>query len=87
MQADTPEYNSMMETHTDAWRVAKAAGVAINFSGNCDGCTRQSRIDYVFTSRGASWLTLKSAGVLDTRNARGVAASDHKPLLVVYSVR
>jgi endonuclease/exonuclease/phosphatase family metal-dependent hydrolase len=82
-QADTPEYNSMVVGHTDAWR---SAPTKINYPGNCDGCTRNSRIDYVFTSRGASWLTLKSAQIVDTRNASGVAASDHKPLIVEYDV-
>jgi endonuclease/exonuclease/phosphatase family metal-dependent hydrolase len=82
-QADTPEYNSMVVGHTDAWR---AAPTKINYPGNCDGCTRNSRIDYVFTSRGASWLTLKSAQIVDTRNASGVAASDHKPMIIEYVV-
>jgi endonuclease/exonuclease/phosphatase family metal-dependent hydrolase len=86
MQADTPEYQSMTAGHVDAWRAAKALGTAVNYAGNCDGCTRNSRIDYVFTSKGASSLTLKSAQVLDTRNASGVMPSDHKPLLVVYGL-
>jgi endonuclease/exonuclease/phosphatase family metal-dependent hydrolase len=80
---DTPEYNSMLTGHTDAWR---SAPTKLNYSGNCDGCTRNSRIDYIWTSRGASWLTLTSAQIVDTRNADGVMASDHKPLIVVYSV-
>jgi endonuclease/exonuclease/phosphatase family metal-dependent hydrolase len=82
-QADTPEYNSMLAGHTDAWR---SAPTKLNYPGNCDGCTRNSRIDYVWTSRGASWLTLSSAQIFDTRNSAGVMASDHKPLLVVYTV-
>ena len=73
----------MAEGHVDAWVAAKALGTALNYPGNCDGCTRNSRIDYVFTSK-AAWLTLQSAQVFDTRNAKGVMASDHKPLLVVY---
>ena len=87
MQAGSDEYDSMTEDHTDAWRSAKAMGKATNYPGNCDGCTRRSRIDYVFTSKGASWLKLKSAQVMDTRNSRGVMASDHKPMLVVYDVQ
>lgn len=86
MQAGSAEYNSMIEGHVDAWVAAKALGTAVNYPGNCDGCTRNSRIDYVFTSKGASWLRLKSAEVFDTRDAKGVMASDHKPLLVVYDV-
>ena len=87
MQPDSPEYYSMMEAHNDAWKSAKALGTAINYSGNCDGCTRNSRIDFVFTSKSASWLVLKSAQIFDTRNSYGVMASDHKPLLVVYDVK
>ena len=87
MQADTAEYKSMTEGHVDAWRAAKALGTAVNYSGNCDGCTRNSRIDFVFTSKGASWLVLTSAEIFDTRNASGVMASDHKPMLVVYDVK
>ena len=83
MQAGTAEYKSMTEGHVDAWVAAKALGKALNYEGNCDGCTRNTRIDYVFTSKGA-WLTLQSAQVFDTRNSKGVMASDHKPLLVVY---
>ena len=87
MQAGSAEYNSMLEGHVDAWKAAKALGTAKNYTGNCDGCTKNSRIDYVFTSKGASFLTLKSAEIFDTRNASGVMASDHKPMLVVYEVR
>ncbi len=83
MQYGSPEYTQSIIGYTDAWLAAKAMGKAINYSGNCDGCTRNSRIDYVFTSRGA-WLTVRSAEVFDTRDANGIAASDHKPLLVVY---
>jgi len=73
--------------YVDAWKAAKALGTAVNFDGNADGATRNSRIDYVFSSQGASMLTLKSAQVFDTRNASGVSPSDHKPLLVIYDVR
>ncbi len=84
MQADTAEYKSMLVEHADAW---KAAPSKSNYSGNCDGCTRNSRIDYVFTSKGAPWLVLKSVQIPDTRAANGVMPSDHKPMLVTYEVR
>ncbi len=87
MQAGSAEYNAAIVNYTDAWKAAKALGTAVNYAGNCDGCTRNSRIDYVFTPTGASWLVLKSAQMFDTRNSSGVAASDHKPMLVVYEVR
>ena len=87
MQYGTAEYNAAATGYGDAWLSAKALGTAYNFSGNCDGCTRNSRIDYVFTSKGATSLTLKSAQIFDTRDANGYMASDHKPMLVVYTVR
>jgi endonuclease/exonuclease/phosphatase family metal-dependent hydrolase len=86
-QPFTAEYKLMANVATDAWLAAKALGTATNYYGNCDGCTRNSRIDWVFTSKGATNLTLKSAQIYDTRNASGALASDHKPLLVVYEVR
>ena len=69
------------------WPAARALGTATNYSGNCDGCTRKGRIDYVMTSRGATRLVLVSARIFDTRDSSGVMASDHKPLLVTYSVQ
>jgi endonuclease/exonuclease/phosphatase family metal-dependent hydrolase len=84
MQPFTSEYYSMATDHTDAWLAAPSR---LNYPGNCDGCTRNSRIDYVFTSKGASWLVLKSAQIFDTRNSNGVMASDHKPMLVTYDVK
>jgi endonuclease/exonuclease/phosphatase family metal-dependent hydrolase len=87
MQYGTAEYIAAATGYSDAWLAVKALGKAINFSGNCDGCTRNSRIDYVFTSKAASWLSVKSVQIVDTRNSKGVRASDHKPMLVVYDVR
>jgi endonuclease/exonuclease/phosphatase family metal-dependent hydrolase len=85
MQPFTAEYYSMTVDHNDAWL---AAPTKLNYPGNCDGCTRNSRIDFVFSSKGAaSWLVLKSAQIFDTRNSSGVMASDHKPMLVTYEVR
>jgi endonuclease/exonuclease/phosphatase family metal-dependent hydrolase len=84
MQADTTEYNTMAVDHYDAWR---AAPVKLNYSGNCDGCTRNSRIDYVFSSKAATWLVLKQVQIPDTRNSSGVMPSDHKPMIVTYEVR
>ena len=84
MQAGSAEYNAAASGHKDAWATAPTK---LNYSGNCDGCTKNSRIDYVFTSNGATTLALKSAQVFDTRNASGVMASDHKPMLIVYEVK
>ncbi len=83
----TTEINLMTAGYVDAWPAAKSIGAAFNFPGNCDGCTRNTRIDYGFTSRAASMLVLKSAQIFDTRNASGVMASDHKPLVLAYEVK
>lgn len=83
----TAEIKYLTTSYIDAWPAAKALGTAVNYSGNCDGCTRNGRIDYVMASRGASRLVLVSARIFDTRDSSGVMASDHKPLLVVYSVQ
>ena len=87
MQYQSPEYYSAVTGYNDAWLTAKALGTATTYAGNCDGCTRNSRIDYVFTSKGATNLVVKSAHVVDTRDANGVRPADHKPLLVVFEVR
>ena len=86
-QSDTTEIADMSASYVDAWLQAKKLGTAINYTGNCDGCTRNSRIDYVFSSNGAATLTLKSAEIFDTRAANGVMPSDHKPMLVIYNVK
>ena len=75
------------QAYIDAWPAARALGTATNYDGNCDGCTRNGRIDYVMASQGATSLALVAARVYDTRNSSGVMASDHKPLLVTYSVQ
>jgi endonuclease/exonuclease/phosphatase family metal-dependent hydrolase len=87
MQYGSTEYVAAATGYNDAWLVAKSLGTAINFSGNCDGCTRNSRIDYVFTSAGAANLALKSAQIYDTRDANGIMPSDHKPMVVTYTVK
>jgi endonuclease/exonuclease/phosphatase family metal-dependent hydrolase len=87
-QSGSREVALMTAEHFDTWSKAKSRGDAINYSGNCDGCSRRSRIDYLFTAKSAaSTLVLKSAQMIDTRDARGTMASDHKPMLVVYSIQ
>jgi exonuclease III len=77
----------MLVDYIDVWAYAKSKGIAFNYPGNCDGCTRGSRIDYVFLSKGATALEVKRAEILDTRDASGVMASDHKPLVVTFDVK
>ena len=86
MQYGSTEYYAMANYYSDAWLAAKALGTATNYSGNCDGCTRNSRIDYAFSSKGASFVKVKSAQIFDTRDSSGVMPSDHKPMLIVYAV-
>jgi endonuclease/exonuclease/phosphatase family metal-dependent hydrolase/regulation of enolase protein 1 (concanavalin A-like superfamily) len=86
MQAGSTEYNAMVKTYSDAWLTAKALGTAVNYAGNCDGCTRNSRIDYVFTSKAQTFATVKSAQIIDSRDANGVTPSDHKPMLVTFNI-
>ncbi len=80
------EILAMSQTHFDAWPTANAMGTATHYM-SCDGCTKNSRIDYVFASKAATYLTMKSVQVIDTRDASGVMPSDHKPMLVVYNVK
>jgi endonuclease/exonuclease/phosphatase family metal-dependent hydrolase len=80
------EIPRMTGTHFDVWAEAEKAGTAVAFPGNT-GQTRNSRIDYIFLSHGASRTTIKGARVFDTRDSRGVMASDHRPLLGIFEVR
>jgi endonuclease/exonuclease/phosphatase family metal-dependent hydrolase len=83
----TTEIKDMIASHTDVWAKAKSLGVTDNYSGNCDGCTRNSRIDYMFISNGATAVVLKKAEIIDTRNSSGVMASDHKPMIVTLEIK
>jgi endonuclease/exonuclease/phosphatase family metal-dependent hydrolase len=71
----------------DAWPEAKRLGVAYSASDNPNGYTRNSRIDYVFYSRGERYLTLRKVEVLDTRNSAGHMPSDHRPVMAEFLVQ
>jgi endonuclease/exonuclease/phosphatase (EEP) superfamily protein YafD len=77
----------MLKTHVDGWGAAKTAGTAFSYPGNPDGNTRTTRIDYVFASKGATFLSVDNARVYDTRDASGRRPSDHNPLIVTFLVR
>jgi endonuclease/exonuclease/phosphatase family metal-dependent hydrolase len=82
------EMKLMAGTYYDAWAEAAADGTAQSYPGNTAfGATRRGRIDYVWASKGATALTITSAQVFDTRDARGYLPSDHKPLLVTFEVK
>ena len=86
-QPGATEITNMTSANYDAWAVAQAAGTAIAYAGNEAGNTRNSRIDYVFYSKSASRLRLRSAQVFDTRNSSGVMPSDHRPVMATFEVR
>jgi endonuclease/exonuclease/phosphatase family metal-dependent hydrolase/regulation of enolase protein 1 (concanavalin A-like superfamily) len=86
MQSSSYEYAIAVTGYTDGWLAAKSLGTAQNYSGNCDGCTRNSRIDYVFANQSAWYVRVTSAQVVDTRDSYGYMPSDHKPLLVTFAI-
>ncbi len=71
--------------YKDSWAVAASKGTATAFSGN-SGETKNGRIDYIFYSRNAPNLSVKSSRVYDTRDSNGVMPSDHRPVLTVFGV-
>ena len=82
----TSEYSTMTSTFNDGWAVARSAGTAYSYSSNPDGNTRNSRIDYVFSSKGATALRVVRADVYDASDSQG-RMSDHQPLMVTYQVQ
>jgi endonuclease/exonuclease/phosphatase family metal-dependent hydrolase len=83
----TTEINEMGRTYYDGWAVARSGGDAVAYADNPDGNTRNQRIDYVWFSKGASYLTVTRAQVYDTRDSSGRKPSDHNPLMVTFQVR
>lgn len=81
------EIGGMTRAHVDSWVAAQNAGVAVGEGGNTKGNTRNSRIDYVFYSKGAGRLRLTGVRVFDTRDSSGAMPSDHRPLLATFDVR
>ena len=74
------------KSFSDSWTVAASKGTAVAFSGN-NGETKKGRIDYIFYAKGSPNLSVKSSQVYDTRDARGVMPSDHRPVLTTFEVR
>ena len=86
-QPTTAEYAAMKPLYVDSWAQAQSDGTAIAYPDNPTGKTRNSRIDYIYYSRGATALKLISSQVFDVRDANGVQPSDHRPVLSIFSVR
>ena len=82
----TTEINEMARTYNDGWAVARSAGTAYSFSGNPDGNTRNTRIDYVWSSKGATALRVLRADVYSASDSQG-RMSDHNPLMLTYQVQ
>ena len=83
----TTENATMKQAYYDSWARAQADGIAVAFAGNTAGNTRNSRIDYIYYSHGASALQLKGSQVFDVRDANGVMPSDHRPVMSIFTVR
>jgi endonuclease/exonuclease/phosphatase family metal-dependent hydrolase len=81
------EISTITSSYIDTWAAAKTAGTATAYSGNEAGNTRNSRIDYVFLSKGASRSKIKASRVYDVRNSSGVAPSDHRPVMTTFEVK
>jgi endonuclease/exonuclease/phosphatase family metal-dependent hydrolase len=81
------EISNMTSSYYDGWAVATANNTEIAYAGNLAGNTRNSRIDYVWYSKSASRLHVKSAQVFDVRDSSGVQPSDHRPVMVTFEVK
>ena len=55
----------------DSWAMAVSQNIDVAYSGNTAGNTRNSRIDYIFHSKGATRLRLRKVQVFDVRNSSG----------------
>jgi endonuclease/exonuclease/phosphatase family metal-dependent hydrolase len=86
-QSTDPPITTMTASYFDAWAEAKKAGIASAPPDNPDGSTRNSRIDYIFYSRGEQHLTLRKVQVVETRDANGVMPSDHRPVVAEFVVQ
>jgi endonuclease/exonuclease/phosphatase family metal-dependent hydrolase len=80
------ENATMKAAYIDSWAQAQTDGTAVAYAGNTAGNTRNSRIDYIYYSKGATALKLISSQVFDVRDANGVMPSDHRPVLSIFSV-
>jgi endonuclease/exonuclease/phosphatase family metal-dependent hydrolase len=86
-QPGTTESLKMTATYVDSWAKAQSDGTAIAYPDNPTGKTRNTRLDYIYYSKGATALKLISSQVFDVRDSNGVMPSDHRPVLSVFSVK
>jgi endonuclease/exonuclease/phosphatase family metal-dependent hydrolase len=85
-QPGAPELEPVVRDYREAWNDAVAAGVARGVMTG-DSRVRGGRIDYVFYA--GDGLQVDSAEIVDTTVLLGVRteASDHRPVVVRFSVR
>jgi endonuclease/exonuclease/phosphatase family metal-dependent hydrolase len=79
----TTEILEMAKSYYDAWAVAVTNNVEITTPSNPEGNTRNTRIDYVFYSKGATALSVTS---VEVRDARAAGISDHRPVIATFRV-
>lgn len=101
---DLSEAIHMSELYYDSWYEAMNAGTAVAYPDNpvyLHTRTRRGRIDYVWTSRSAGNLFIKSTQIPDVRDLnnpnvvitlgtlddKGVRPSDHNPMIAVLELR
>jgi endonuclease/exonuclease/phosphatase family metal-dependent hydrolase len=101
---DTSEAIRMANTNYDSWAEALTIGSATAYPDNPVGPqtrTRRGRIDYVFYSKGATNVVLKSTQIPDGRDLnntnvviflgtlddRGVRPSDHNQMIANFEIR
>jgi len=77
----------MITSYYDSWAEAVKKGLAVAYPGNPYGNTRNTRIDYIYYSHGATALVLRKVQVFDTRNSSGVMPSDHRPVMTTFTVK
>jgi endonuclease/exonuclease/phosphatase family metal-dependent hydrolase len=83
----TTENAKMVTTYYDSWAEAVKRNIDVAYPGNEEGNTRNSRIDYIYYSHGATVLVLRRVQVFDTRNSSGVMPSDHRPVMATFTVK
>jgi endonuclease/exonuclease/phosphatase family metal-dependent hydrolase len=81
------ETAAMRVLYVDSWAQAQSNGTAIAYPDNPTGKTRNTRLDYIYYSKGAAAVKLISSQVFDVRDANGVMPSDHRPVLSIFAVK
>ena len=81
------EISNMTGAYIDTWAQAVTNNTDVSYSGNTAGNTRNSRIDYVWLSKSASRAKVKASQVFNVVDSKGVAPSDHRPVMTTFEVK